>query len=188
MKQMRKHNLPESGKMQCAQYFYNFLNPNASAEAIFAAKQLADMHGVNVCELMILTKFVRWMRERGHPEFKDVLPWNSEEKDGDGGLKFIMDLINMVAQREGIGNILAEGMPRAAEHFGVIDELLSGENGGGEKVSYCMHGMQNHYDPRVFGTSYGLQWLMDNRDPNRHLVTGIIYGDCNNFEVSRQPI
>ncbi|MBW1829841.1 MAG: aldehyde ferredoxin oxidoreductase, partial [Deltaproteobacteria bacterium] len=31
MKQMRKLNLPESGRMHCVQFFYTFLNPNASA-------------------------------------------------------------------------------------------------------------------------------------------------------------
>ena len=174
MKQMRKLGLPESGKLQCTQAYYNFLNPHASAEAIFAAKQLADMHGINVYELMIMIKFARWMRDRGHPEFAEALPWDSEGPKGDGGLKFVMDLINMVAHREGIGKILAEGVPRAAEHFRVMDDLITGENGGGEKVSYCMHGMQMHYDPRVFGTAYGLQWLIDNRDPNRHLVTGLM--------------
>jgi len=188
MKQMRKHNLPESGRMHCAQFFYNFLNPNASAEAIFAAKQLADMHGVNVYELMIMIRFIRWMKDRGHPEFKDALAWDSEGTDGDGGLKFIMDLINMVALREGIGNILAEGIPRAAEHYGVIGDLLSGKNGAGEKVIYCMHGMQGHYDPRVFGTSYGLQWLMDNRDPNRHLVTGLMPWSGLSFEQKQRIV
>lgn len=188
MKGMRKLGLPESGRMQCYQYFYNFLNPHATAESIFAAKQLADLHGLNVSELMSMVKFVRWMRKRGHAEFQNAFPWDSEGPKGDGGLRFITDFINMIAQRKGVGDILAEGVPRAAEHFKVIDDLLNGDNGGGEKVGYCMHGMQKHYDPRVFSTSYGLQWLTDSRDPNRHVVTGLMPWSGLTFEQKQRVV
>jgi len=187
MKSIRKLGLPESGRMQCGQYFYHFLNLNATAESIFAAKQMADIHTLNAFELMTMVNFVRWMNERGQPEFRDALPWESESQGGDGGLRFITRLIHMIAYREGIGDVLAEGVPRAAEHFKVIGDVLSGDNGG-YKVNYCMHGMKHHYDPRVFSTSYGLQWLMDNRDPNRHVLTGLMPWSGLTFEQKQRVV
>ncbi len=163
------------GEMTCVQFFYCWLQLGAKGEvdeACFLAKQLADKYGVNVYELLQLIPYILVLNEKG------VL---SEEETGIPfskfpGKEFIETLILKIANREGIGDLLAEGTWRFAEKLGRLKEYLTMEgieeslaNKFGMVAGYMGygtggHGYCAHYDPRDFIVS-GILWATGHRDP-----------------------
>lgn len=74
-----------------------------------------------------------------------------------GTLAFVESLLSMITEREGIGDILAEGLPRAGEKLGDEAKALFGENIGDV-------GLGTSYTPREYITT-ALLWALAPRQP-----------------------
>jgi aldehyde:ferredoxin oxidoreductase len=163
-----RYGIPVSGEFVC--FSATWYSPaGSSPEATFAAKQLIDTLGLNPWDLNMWVSLLRWMHAKGKiTEQESGIPFSDEQK---GGERFITTLCNKMAYRDGLGDIMAEGLPRGAMKLGVLDDVLRGE--AAPRVMLCSHGMQDHYDPRTNSQVLGLTWVMDNRDPNRHEYPGM---------------
>jgi aldehyde:ferredoxin oxidoreductase len=165
---MSKSGIPTSGEYVCLSATW-YSPPTSTHEATFAAKQLIDTLGLNPWDLVMWVFLLRWMHQTGKITEKEAgIPFSDEKK---GGERFITALCNKVANREGLGDIIAEGLPRGAMKLGVLDDVLRGD--AAAQVMLCSHGMWDHYDPRSYSQVLGLTWVMDNRDPNRHEYPGM---------------
>ena len=174
---MKRYGLPEEGRAICSQYGYN--PKNATGETVFLGKQLLDTLGLNAFEMWTIIRMLRWMNRNGLiDERESGLPF-SDEEEGDGS-RFITTLCQKMAHREGIGDLLAEGAARAAEKLGLWEQMWSGKPG--PEIAYFAHGMHDHYNPRFFSIISGLNYIMDNRDPNRHEHNGLLYWSGLPFE------
>ena len=71
-----------------------------------------------------------------------------------GSLEFIESLIRMIALREGFGELLAQGLPKAAEQIG---------HGAPDLIRH-----NDPYDPRLYITT-ALLWAMEPREPIQQL-------------------
>jgi aldehyde:ferredoxin oxidoreductase len=161
--------IPTSGEFVCLSATW-YSPPSSSHEATFAAKQLIDTLGLNPWDLGMWISLLRWMHESGKITEKEAgIPFSDEKL---GGERFITTLCNKVAYREGLGDVMAEGLPRGAMKLGVLEDVLRG--GAAPKVMLCSHGMCDHYDPRSYSQVLSLTWAMDNRDPNRHEYPGMV--------------
>lgn len=166
---MNRYGIPPSGEFVCLSATW-YSPPSSTHEATFAAKQLIDTLGLNPWDLAMWVFLLRWMHQTGKiTEKESGIPFSDEKK---GGERFITTLCNKVAYREGLGDIMAEGLPRGAMKLGVLDDVLRGE--AAAQVMLCSHGMWDHYDPRSYSQVLGLTWVMDNRDPNRHEYPGMV--------------
>jgi len=145
----------------CASGGYLRLKPK---EAGFEAAQLANMYGINHWEIVLgYALSGKWL---------DTLKEKKLISDEEFGMpielekgEFWSELFRKIAYREGIGNVLAEGLPRAAN-------LL---NKGKDFLPHVGHGYETHWDGHFFnGPRYpywivaALQWAMDSRDPLVH--------------------
>ena len=164
-----RYGIPTSGEYVCLSATW-YSPPTSTHEATFAAKQLIDTLGLNPWDLGMWVSLLRWMHETGKITEKDAgIPFSDEKL---GGERFITTLCNKVAYREGLGDIMAEGLPRGAMKLGVLNDVLRGDCA--HRVMLCTHGMWDHYDPRSYSQVLGLTWVMDNRDPNRHEYPGMV--------------
>lgn len=169
--------IPPSGEFVCFSATW-YSPPGSSPEATHAAKQLCDMLGLNPWDLHMWVLLLRWMHATGKISEKEAgIPFSDEKR---GGERFITTLCNKVAYREGLGDIIAEGLPRGAMKLGVLEDVLRGE--AAPVVMLCSHGMWDHYDPRAYSVVMGLNWVMDNRDPNRHEYSGLVLFSGAKFE------
>src|SRR3972149_411322 len=67
-------------------------------------------------------------------------------------------LVKKMARREGLGDILAEGVKRAAEHIGK----------GAEQYAMHVKGLETPgYDPRA-RKAMGMNWALSNMGANHH--------------------
>ena len=116
-------------------YAYGGACGNTNYESIIAAVSLSDELGLDVISTGACIGFAMELHERG------LLP---KELVGELDLRFgnhraVVQLVRMIGMREGLGDLLAEGVVRAAEKI------------GGEALRYAMHvkGMElPGYDPR----------------------------------------
>lgn len=127
------------------------------------AAKLADLLGINAYEIMAI---IPWLadcyREKLITEDDTGLPLQEI-----GSWKFISKLLHMIANREGFGDLLAEGGQRAAAKLGGKAEKLAqmyyprAGNFGGYREHWVYLG--------GFPTGYALpalalMWVLDNRD------------------------
>lgn len=173
--------VPSSGEFLCLSATW-YDPPGSTPKATFAAKQLIDTLGLNPWDLYMWVSLLRWMHDTGKITEKEAgLPFSDEKM---GGERFITTLCRKVAHRDGIGDIIAEGLPRGAEKLGVLGDIMTGE--AATVVPLFHHGMMQHYDPRAFGYVEALLWIMDNRDPNRHENSGMLLWSGAKFEEIQQ--
>jgi aldehyde:ferredoxin oxidoreductase len=178
---MKRYGVPETGAMNCVQFWY--VPKNGGKEATFLGKQLVDMLGINCWEIRHLLALVEWLYESKKMTEEELgLPMKNHF-EGDG-IEFVTAFCHAIAEKKGIGKYLAEGVPRAAEKLGVLDDILRGD--AGPKVKYCAHGMGDHYNPQAYSVVTGLNWMMDNRDPNRHDQNGLVHWSGLPFETVQQ--
>jgi len=130
----------------------------------FEVKLLCDKYGLNRWE-------IRWMgfgkdswlykaKEAGLLTEKDFgMPLDLDNP------RFWCDLLRKIAYKEGIGRILAEGMPRAAD---ILQKTW-------EHLPHVGHGYAAHWDGHLYGSPKyphwivsALMWAMDTRDPIVH--------------------
>ncbi|MBM3957328.1 MAG: hypothetical protein FJ313_04680, partial [Gemmatimonadetes bacterium] len=176
---LRMERTPEGNPLalHCASNIYLRYQPR---EAALRAADLANRYGIN-----------HWEMGLGFGGIKDSW-FNLCHKagvltDADFGMpfdpysaEFWCEIMRMIAYREGIGDVLAEGVTRAADLLGK----------GHEYLPHVAHGYQTHWDGHLFGDAStpgtpvwpywlvsALMWATDSRDP---LVHG--YGQ----EITRQ--
>ena len=126
---------------------------------------LCDKYGLNRWELnwMCFRRKDSWLRrakEKGILTDEDFgMPFNPDDPH------FWIELLRKIAYREGIGNILAEGMPRAADILGK----------GWDILPHVAHGYAAHWDGHLYGPPKfphwlvsALRWATDTRDPLVH--------------------
>ena len=156
------------GSMHCVQYFYAFTGKDG--EETYFAKDLADKYCINAYELFLMIPWLLSLNDKGILTEKD-LPFSAYP-----GKEFISTLLHKIAFREGIGDVLAEGVARASERLKVYDDLLKEEYaqylpGPAEFSvawsSYGGHGFCGHYDGRNWLVD-GMLWAMHSRDPHDH--------------------
>jgi len=164
-----------AGEITCVQWFYGWLQLGVTGEvdeASFLAKTLADKHGINVYELLQMIPFLLVAVEKNLISEKDLgIPASKFPSK-----EFIEPLISKIANREGLGDALAEGTWRFAEKIGKLNEYLSlseihddialkfGPIAGYMGYSSNGHGYCAHYDPRDFSVA-ALLWATNHRDP-----------------------
>ena len=127
------------------------------------AAKLADLLGINAYELMAI---IPWLadcyREKLITEDETGLPLGEI-----GSWSFISKLLNKIADREGFGDLLAEGGQRAAAKLGGKAEKLcrmyyprAGKFGGYREHWVYLGGFPTGYAiPHL-----ALMWVLDNRD------------------------
>ncbi|MEM2926659.1 MAG: aldehyde ferredoxin oxidoreductase N-terminal domain-containing protein [Candidatus Bathyarchaeia archaeon] len=141
-----------------AERFYDW---KIGREAGTELSALANKLGLN--HWVLLLGVVPWLREchrRGLIKFLDGEPIDFDSP------RFWANLLEKISQREGIGNILAEDVPRASEILKIGEDVM--------KSLYPAYGFPGHWDghgdkvnPAFFPLWIvsALQWFTDTRDP-----------------------
>jgi aldehyde:ferredoxin oxidoreductase len=127
------------------------------------AAKLADLLGINAYELMAI---IPWLsdcyREKLISEEETGLPLKEI-----GSWKFISTLLQKIANREGFGDLLAEGGQRAAAKLGGKAEKLSQMYypRTGKFAGYREHWVYLGGFPTGYAVpALALMWVLDNRD------------------------
>jgi aldehyde:ferredoxin oxidoreductase len=125
---------------------------------------LCDKYGLNRWEISWMGfregSWFRRARETGEISDEEFgMPVDLEDP------KFWLELLRKITYREGIGDALAEGMPRAAE---ILKKSI-------QHVPHVAHGYAAHWDGHLYGgPKYphwlvsALMWALDTRDPIVH--------------------
>ena len=134
-------------------------------EAGFRAAALANRYGINHWEMTlgyggIKQSWFRLCKDAGVLTDDDFgMPFDLESGE------FWCEVIRKIAYREGIGDALAEGVPRAADVLGKGHEFLP----------HVAYGYETHWDGHLFGSPIfpywlvsALMWATDSRDPLVH--------------------
>ncbi len=132
----------------------------------FIPTSLTQKYGINASEMSKIKVYLPALSTRG------VLG-PGKEIDCDlafDTVSFFEDLYELIAKREGIGDDLAEGLYRAAERWGRLDEDLATG-----LLDYAYWGQPTHnYDPRA-EVSWGYGSILGDRDINEHCFTFIFW-------------
>jgi aldehyde:ferredoxin oxidoreductase len=125
------------------------------------AADLAQKYGINTGELETGIPYIRDLYKMGvlgqGKQIDCNLPF-----DKIGEYEFVEKLLEMISNREGIGDDMAEGFTRAAERWGTREEA---EKTG--LLNNCHWGVGMHFDPRV-SLEWGYGTILDARDINEH--------------------
>jgi len=112
----------------------------ARAEDLQYASHLCDMLGLDTMSTGVTIAFATEAFQRGLLSREDLdgieLAW--------GAAGPLMQLIEKIARREGIGDLLAEGVRRAAEHLGGEAPTFAMHSKGLETPGYEPRGMPGH--------------------------------------------
>ncbi|MBU7013223.1 MAG: aldehyde ferredoxin oxidoreductase family protein [Theionarchaea archaeon] len=110
---------------------------NNNLEAIAKANYLCNDYGIDTISSSVIISFVYYLVEKGIVSAGDLDGINPRFGDFDPALEFI----SRIAQRKGIGNLLAEGAQAVGSHFGVSrDEIATVD---GMEVTY--HDLRSTY-------------------------------------------
>ncbi|MEI9476423.1 MAG: aldehyde ferredoxin oxidoreductase N-terminal domain-containing protein [Deltaproteobacteria bacterium] len=125
------------------------------------ASNLAQKFGINAFELQETVSYLKALYDRGilgpDKPIETDLPF-----DKIGEAEFVQDLLQKIAYRKGIGDDLAEGLPRAAERWGRAEEDL--KTG---LLPAMFWGYPAHYDART-EVYWGYATIVSGRDINCH--------------------
>jgi len=148
--------------LHCCSGAYPTLKPE---EAGLKAALLADKYGLNHWEIVhgfggSVGGWLNKCKSAGVLTEDDIgIPLEPESGE------FLCEMLRRVAYREGIGDIFAEGLARAADILGKGRELLP----------HVAHGYQTHWDGHIYGAPRfpywlvsALTWALDSRDPMVH--------------------
>ncbi|MEW6623344.1 MAG: aldehyde ferredoxin oxidoreductase family protein [Bacillota bacterium] len=127
----------------------NALGPmvgNRDIESVIYGNLLCNEMGIDTISTGVVIAFAMECKEKGYLNNEKLsLEW--------GNAKEIMELIKMISYRQGLGDLLAEGVKRAAEKIG----------GGAEELAMHVKGMElPRQEPRV-AKAYGLAHAVANR-------------------------
>ena len=127
-------------------------------EVPFKASRLCDKYGLDT---MVLQPLIEWLHSCGNA---GIL--TDDETDIPisrfGSLEFIESVIKKISLREGFGDILAEGIVKAADFIGKGSDGLIGD------LIFPGTGEGWVYDPRMFITT-GLFYATEPKRPIQHL-------------------
>ncbi len=163
----RKTSTGNSNESSCVEsLFYTSDGP----EAAHIATDYLQKYGINVYGIL-QHGYLRDLYKMGvlgpGKEIHSELPYEKY-----GKLEFAEALTRAIAYREDIGEDLAEGLPRAIEKWGRLEDIESG------LIKLPNWGYNEHYDPRLeVEWSYGS--ILGDRDINEH---------CLNFSVHWLPL
>ena len=129
---------------------------NSSAESIIKANDICDHYGIDTISAGTALAFAMECYENGiigRKETGDIeLTW--------GNPSAILAMLEKIGRREGFGDVLADGVERAAKRIGK----------GADKYAIHIHGQEpGYHDPRVFALR-GLGYLV-NPAPGRHMIS-----------------
>jgi aldehyde:ferredoxin oxidoreductase len=132
---------------------------NDNLELIAKAGDVCDRYGIDTISAGAAIAFAMECYERGIIGKKETdgieLKW--------GSAPAIMALLEKIVKREGLGDVLADGVKRAAERIGQ----------GSEEFAIHVHGQEVPYhDPR-FLHSRGMAYIAD-PTPARHMVSHVM--------------
>lgn len=153
--------LASSSETEKPEELFNKLYSSELQDPQKQAADLAQKFGINVAELETGIPYIRDLFKMGvlgqGKEIDSDLPF-----DKLGESEFIERLMEIIANREGIGDDMAEGFYRAAERWGRLDEDM--KTG---LLNNCHWGLGMHYDPRV-SLEWGYGTILAERDINEH--------------------
>ena len=153
--------------LHCASGIFMKYEPR---EVALRVADLANRYGLNHWEMTlgfggIKDSWFNLCHEAGVLTDEDFgMPFDPYSAD------FWLEIIRKIAYREGIGDVLAEGVTRAADLLGK----------GHEYLTHVAHGYQTHWDGHLFGDHVpgvpvwpywlvsALMWATDSRDPLVH--------------------
>jgi len=155
-----------SGQMHCAANLFQglpnnqFYNWNIGFEAGFEIAQLANELGLNHWELIF--GIVPWLR---YCKDNNIISAIDDVEINENNSNYWCKLLEKIAFREGMGDVLAEGGFRAAKTIG-----------GSKKINnfYTAWGFAGHFDGHADHANYivfpywlvsALLWATDTRDP-----------------------
>lgn len=147
-----------AGLFRGGHYFYDW---NVGQETSVELSAVSNKLGLNHWSLLL--GMIPWLKECKEEGLIDEL--DGENIDFSKP-EFWIRLMQKISYREGIGDILAEGTPRAAERLGIGEEIVS--------KLYPAYGFPGHWDGHgdkanpVFFPLWivsALQWFTDTRDP-----------------------
>jgi aldehyde:ferredoxin oxidoreductase len=129
---------------------------NQSAESIIKANDVCDRYGIDTISAGTALAFAMECYEQGmigKNETEGIeLTW--------GDASAILAMLEKIGRREGLGEVLADGVERAAKQIGK----------GTEKYAIHIHGQEpGFHDPRAFALR-GLGYLV-NPAPGRHMIS-----------------
>lgn len=152
----------DKGKFMCQQSGL-YIDPAMQyykewTEVPFYAARLCDKYGLDT---MVIEPLIKWLYRC---EQAGIL---TDEKAGIpiskyGSLEFIESVIKRISLREGFGDILAQGIIKAADFVGDGAEELIGD------LIFPRTGEEWVYDPRMFITT-GLFYAIEPKRPIQHL-------------------
>ncbi len=149
------------GKFMCASgsYYKEWAGKfyDGANEVPFHATRLCDDYGLNTKSVSSMIAWLNLCHRDGLLTEKDTgLPLAQI-----GSLEFIEALLGSIARREGFGDVLARGLPRAAEEVGSRAQELVADNitRAGENMTYV---------PKAFITT-GLLYAVELRQPIQQL-------------------
>lgn len=124
---------------------------NSSLESIAKADILCDMYGLDTIAAGGVIAYAMESFEKG------VL--TEEDTDGldlsFGNDKALVEMVRKIGEREGLGDILAEGVKRAAEEINVGSEAWAIHSKGMEVAGHTARGMYGHSLGYMAGTRGG---------------------------------
>jgi aldehyde:ferredoxin oxidoreductase len=132
-----------------------------NSKAVYAAGDLCQKLAINAYELQRGIPYLRALHKKGVLGRGKAIE-TKLDFEAFGTIAFAEQLVQMIAQREDIGDALADGIFRAAQKWGRLEEdLASG-------LLLCPYwGLPEHYDPR-FQVEWGYGSIMGDRDINEH--------------------
>ena len=137
-------------------------------DATYEVVNLMNREGFNAWELGRGMGYVKSLFDQG-----ELGPGKNIECDlpfGEyGGTRFVEEYLEMVIERRGIGDDLAEGMPRAAKRWG---RLKQDQRTG--LLPCPFWGYPEHYDPRV-QVEWGYGTILGDRDMNEHEINWLFW-------------
>jgi aldehyde:ferredoxin oxidoreductase len=152
-----------------------------NSPAAYKATDLCQQLGINAFEFVHGIRYLRDLHKMGvlgpGREIDCNLPF-----DAFGEYAFIEPFFQMIANREGIGDDLAEGFTRAAERWGRLEQDL--ETG---LLPYPHWGLPLHYDPR-FQVEWGYGTILGDRDINEHGLNVLFWMPTASIATKKRPI
>jgi aldehyde:ferredoxin oxidoreductase len=153
------------------------LGPNCGVDrldAIIRAMELCNYYAMDAIGVGVLISFAMDCYENG------IL--SKEEVDGldlrFGNHEALVEMVNKIGKREGIGDILAEGVKRAAEKIGKGSEKYALHIKGVEMTGYDLRGIKT--------AALGFAVSFRGADHNRHGAYGVdLKGKVNRFTVEK---
>lgn len=129
---------------------------NSDAESIIKANDVCDLYGIDTISAGTALAFAMECYERGIIGKEETggieLTW--------GNPSAMLAMLEKIVRREGFGNVLADGVERAARQIGK----------GAEKYAIHIHGQEpGLHDPRLFPLR-GLSYIA-NPTPARHMTS-----------------